>query len=650
MKSKTRFGALLIIALLIAISIPVMAFAANTYTVNDFSFKINSTIKDDILTVNVDTTVPQGLPNKRNIICVNFYADDQLLGKETNVTLKEDGTERQWNDRVVQLGDVSYCSAASTPSVVLHFCGLDVAEPVEAGEYHFVLTFDVSEIKITDETQIKMIPCQNITRNLYYAFQWNGSVSYIDNYDGTPLATCYLNSMPVNEDTSSITADTSSIGEVYEGKTFTVPVKITDNPGFTACILEADYDKDALELTSITNGDVATSLAANDIATGTANITSDSSITKESGTLFNYTFKVKEGAAPGDYDITMKYRNDDTGNFCNGEDDVPATFVKGTVKVVEKPEVIPADSQTTVWLSTDTATVNPDGTFNVDVFMKSDQLLASGQVDLEYNPAVATIQSITVNSPQGVNNGESTYDNEAGTAKISFYGDNLNASGDAGLKVATIQMNALTAGTSDMKIISAEASPKGSDGNSLDQTVTISEEAAEVTVEVVEPSGFRVIPYVNGHRYLVMYEPSVAITEGVPTYLGQDMFWSEQYSFEANGTKGVWVCLTDKDVSLELKESDFGRNAEGTKSTVCYPASAVEGYLAGDVSGNGKVNIIDAQAAYDLSNRVYSTYDPIDMLHWLMADVNGNSLLEASDAQAIQYYIHYNTFALPAEG
>lgn len=450
--------------------------------------------------------------------------------------------------------------------------------------------------------------------------------------------------------TSTITADTSSVGEVYEGKSFTVPVKITDNPGFTACILEADYDKDALELTSITNGDVATSLAANDIVTGTANITSDSSITKESGTLFNYTFKVKEGAAPGDYDITMKYRNDDTGNFCNGEDDVPATFVKGTVKVVEKPEVIPADSQTTVWLSTDTSTVNPDGTFNVDVFMKSDQLLASGQVDLAYNPAVAKIQSITVNSPQGVKNGESNYDNEAGTAKISFYGDNLNASGDAGLKVATIQMNALTAGTSDMKITSAVASPKGSDGNSLDQKVTISEEAAEVTVEVVEPSGFRVIPYVNGHRYLVMYEPSVAITEGVPTYLGQDMFWSEQYSFEANGTKGVWVCLTDKDVSLELKESDFGRNAEGTKSTVCYPAAPVQGYLAGDVSGNGKVNIIDAQAAYDLSNRVYSTYDPIDMLHWLMADVNGNSLLEASDAQAIQYYIHYNTFALPAEG
>ena len=458
------------------------------------------------------------------------------------------------------------------------------------------------------------------------------------------------NTEVVSTSTTSIAVDTSNVNEIYEGKTFTVPVKITDNPGFTACILEADYDKDALELTSITNGDMATSLAANDIATGTANITSDSSITKESGTLFNYTFKVKEGASPGDYDITMKYRNEDSGNFCNDDDDVPVTFVKGTVKVVEKPEVIPADSQTTVWLSTDTATVNPDGTFNVDVFMKSDQLLASGQVDLEYNPAVAKIQSITVNSPQGVSNGESNYDNEAGTAKISFYGDNLNASGDAGLKVATIQMNALTAGTSDMKITSADASPKGSDGNSLDQKVTISEEAAEVTVEVVEPSGFRVIPYVNGHRYLVMYEPSVAITEGVPTYLGQDMFWSEQYSFEANGTKGVWVCLTDKDVSLELKESDFGRNAEGTKSTVCYPAAPVQGYLAGDVSGNGKVNIIDAQAAYDLSNRVYSTYDPIDMLHWLMADVNGNSLLEASDAQAIQYYIHYNTFALPAEG
>lgn len=476
--------------------------------------------------------------------------------------------------------------------------------------------------------------------------------SILDEYH---TETYYALSSPIKvdlpvADPATITADTSSIGEVYEGKSFTVPVKITDNPGFTACILEADYDKEALELTSITNGDVATSLAANDIVTGTANITSDSSITKESGTLFNYTFKVKEGAAPGDYDITMKYRNDDTGNFCNGDDDVPATFVKGTVKVVEKPEVIPADSQTTVWLSTDTATVNPDGTFNVDVFMKSDQLLASGQVDLAYNPAVATIQSITVNSPQGVNNGESNYDNEAGAAKISFYGDNLNASADAGLKVATVQMNALAEGSSNVKITSAEAAPKGSDGANLDQEVTISEEAAEVTVEVVEPSGFRVIPYVNGHRYLVMYEPSVAITEGVPTYLGEDMFWSEQYSFEANGTKGVWVCLTDKDVSLELKESDFGRNAEGTKSTVCYPASAVQGYLAGDVSGNGKVNIIDAQAAYDLSNRVYSTYDPIDMLHWLMADVNGNSLLEASDAQAIQYYLHYNTFALPAEG
>lgn len=445
-----------------------------------------------------------------------------------------------------------------------------------------------------------------------------------------------------NNSISNIVADTSSVGEVYEGKTFTVPVNISDNPGFTACILEADYDKDALELTSITNGDVASSLAANDIATGTANITSDTSITKESGTLFNYTFKVKDGATPGDYDITMKYRNDDSGNFCNGDDDVPVTFVKGTVKVVEKP--VATEMNATVWLSTETTDVNPGNAFDVDVYMKSDQPLTAGEVDVKFNPEIATLSSIVFNTEGGVSNqnNRSTYDTVAGTAKLSFYGNDLDASGEAGLKVATLHFEAISVGTSQVTITEAVEGSAGGDDQNLDQTVTISEEGKEADVEVVKPMAFKVIPYVTGHRYLVMYDPSSEITSGVPTYKGQDMFWSEKYSFEKDGAAGVWVCLTDSDTNSEAK--DFGINEEGTKSSVSYPALAVTGFLPGDVSGNGKVNIIDAQAAYDLSNKVYSTYNPIDMLHWLMADVNGNGMIEASDPQAIQYFIHYGTF------
>ncbi|MDO4183197.1 MAG: dockerin type I repeat-containing protein [Coriobacteriia bacterium] len=58
--------------------------------------------------------------------------------------------------------------------------------------------------------------------------------------------------------------------------------------------------------------------------------------------------------------------------------------------------------------------------------------------------------------------------------------------------------------------------------------------------------------------------------------------------------------------------------------------------LRGDVNGDGNVNIIDAQMAYDMACGVTPKTTE--------ADVNYNGYVDSADARAIQYYVHRGYF------
>ena len=62
--------------------------------------------------------------------------------------------------------------------------------------------------------------------------------------------------------------------------------------------------------------------------------------------------------------------------------------------------------------------------------------------------------------------------------------------------------------------------------------------------------------------------------------------------------------------------------------------------LYGDVNGNGVMNIMDAQVAYDIACGLYVDRDDYEQLR-AAADVDGSGDVTALDARAIQYAVHY---------
>ena len=97
---------------------------------------------------------------------------------------------------------------------------------------------------------------------------------------------------------------------------------------------------------------------------------------------------------------------------------------------------------------------------------------------------------------------------------------------------------------------------------------------------------------------------------------------------------GKYVALVTADEAKTLKNASF-TVAAGT---------AVEVSHNGDMNTNGKVNIVDAQIAYDVATNVYTDFSKVSMLQWLNGNVNVDGALDAVDAHAIQYYAHRDKF------
>ena len=53
------------------------------------------------------------------------------------------------------------------------------------------------------------------------------------------------------------------------------------------------------------------------------------------------------------------------------------------------------------------------------------------------------------------------------------------------------------------------------------------------------------------------------------------------------------------------------------------------------------MNIVDAQVAYDLGNNKYADFSVLPMASWFAADMNADGVVDAADAFAIQYAVHY---------
>lgn len=124
------------------------------------------------------------------------------------------------------------------------------------------------------------------------------------------------------------------------GDTIVLTVSMENNPGLAGWLIDVEWDTSALELTAQAGGTAFAgvgSLSFNKVENQSPSnalwyeFISGNNYT-DNGVLFTMTFKVKEGAANGDYNIRLYCS--DMDNMCNIEfEQVPADFVSPTVKI-----------------------------------------------------------------------------------------------------------------------------------------------------------------------------------------------------------------------------------------------------------------------------------------------------------------------------
>ena len=267
--------------------------------------------------------------------------------------------------------------------------------------------------------------------------------------------------------------------------------------------------------------------------------------------------------------------------------------------------------------------------FTVPVVMTSESALSGAELDLSCNPEVAKISGITL--AEGLTaNGNQNIAADGSSAKISFYGNEQSAK--EGLTVATVTMQPVAEGTSSLSITKGTAAMSGT---TLEYPVTVPD--SPVTVEVKSQDTISTSTYVStsdGVVTLLKYTPGTAPEEGkVPAYDGTAMY---------QGPDHTWLCLVKGDPD----KAKIGMT-DGTAASVAHPQKGETLGTPADLNNtDGRVNIVDAQIAYDLATGKYTEIAPaltdtsIDLLHWLMADVNGDETVTAQDARAIQSFIH----------
>ena len=86
-----------------------------------------------------------------------------------------------------------------------------------------------------------------------------------------------------------------------------------------------------------------------------------------------------------------------------------------------------------------------------------------------------------------------------------------------------------------------------------------------------------------------------------------------------------FIALIDSTMFPQIKSADF-----------ILEERALASIKRGDANGNGVMNIIDAQIAYDGACGTFVDFSTLPMLGWLSCDMNGDGRVDAADAFAIQ--------------
>ncbi|MDR1778741.1 MAG: leucine-rich repeat protein, partial [Clostridiales Family XIII bacterium] len=131
----------------------------------------------------------------------------------------------------------------------------------------------------------------------------------------------------------------SPAGTYYPGGQVTVPVRISDNPGFSTFFLDLTYDLDVLTLVEIDTEDGlldGVNILPEILDFGGIFYSVSNDDVVGNGLLFNLVFDIAEDAEDGTTPIELSLKDDEEFMFINGDSEaVPVTFVPGSVTITD---------------------------------------------------------------------------------------------------------------------------------------------------------------------------------------------------------------------------------------------------------------------------------------------------------------------------
>ncbi len=134
-----------------------------------------------------------------------------------------------------------------------------------------------------------------------------------------------------NEKVDSSSGTVISVGEVSgrEGDTVKVPVKISGNPGFMACMFELEYDTKNLKYVDYKKGDFLKDYETADSDGKVRFISVEDGDTKENGVMVYLNFEILDGAKTSEIKLNIP-----ENSICNyNEEVITAKAENGKVKV-----------------------------------------------------------------------------------------------------------------------------------------------------------------------------------------------------------------------------------------------------------------------------------------------------------------------------
>jgi hypothetical protein len=253
--------------------------------------------------------------------------------------------------------------------------------------------------------------------------------------------------------------------------------------------------------------------------------------------------------------------------------------------------------------------------FDVDVTLTADPTTsgyASVQAELTYDPDLVTpyleeLEDVSDSEPPG-------------TLTIT-YGPSNGGEVGAGVALATIPFEPKAAGTAVFSV--SEGATVTLAGSSDDEDLEIqatpgSDLEVEITAQLAVLSDYTNLP--SGYKLL---KYGTAKADYGYTYNDSPMYWSSKLN--------TYLFI--------VEESDYDRDGITAGASA---DDAKELAYDGDVSGDGKIRISDAQIVYDIVN-AHTNYQSIDGLSVearLRADVNGDGEVTADDITVIKNIIH----------